>query len=70
MGKTEKATAVLIEALNNENLMVRVHALNSIEVIGGEVAEAAVPKVKEMIGTRKGRDYDIRAGRRLIALYE
>jgi len=70
LGKTEKATAVLIEALNNENLMVRVHALNSIEIIGGEVAEETVPVVKKMIGTRKGRDYDIRAGKRLIALYE
>lgn len=69
-GKTEKATSVLIEALKDENMMVRVHALNSIEIIGGDVAKAAVPTVKEMIGNRQGRDYDIRTGKRLIALYD
>ena len=50
--------------------MVRVHALNSLGIIGGEVAKASISTVKQVIGSRKGRDYDIRAGLRLIALYE
>jgi hypothetical protein len=69
LGEEATATTVLIEALNSENMMVRVHALNSLEIIGGDVAKAAIPKVKQVIGDREGRDYDIRAGKRLIEVY-
>ena len=69
LGESGKATYVFIDALNDKNEMVRVHAMNSLEIIGGEVARAAIPKVKEVIDGREGRDYDIRAGKRLIEIY-
>lgn len=70
LGESEIATPVLIEALNEDNLMVRVHALNSLEILGGEVALASIPKVKELVKDRKERDYDVRAGMRLIEIFE
>ena len=69
LGKSEEAIPVLVQALEEENLMVRVHCLNSLEIIGGEVAKAAIPKVKDLVKDRKDRAYDIRAGKRLIRLY-
>lgn len=69
LGAQNEATPALIDALKVENEMVRVHAMNSLEVLGGEVAKAAIPQVKEVIAGREGRDYDIRAGMRLIELY-
>jgi hypothetical protein len=69
LGEEKVATIAFIEALNSDNMMVRVHAMNSLEIIGGDVAKAAIPKVKEVIGSREGRDYDIRAGKRLIEVY-
>ncbi len=70
LGESAKATPILIEALNEDNIMVRVHAMNSLEIIGGDVAKASIPTVKKVLGTREGRDYDIRAGKRLIEMYE
>lgn len=70
LGKTEIAIPVLIEALKEENLMVRVHALNTMEVLGGDVAKAAIETIKREITNKEGRDYDVRAGKRLIQLYE
>jgi arylsulfatase A-like enzyme len=69
LGAASTAAPVFIEALNSDNMMVRVHAMNSLEIIGGDVAKAAIPKVKEVIDGRQGRDYDIRAGLRLIEVY-
>jgi len=69
LGESQASIPVFIEALNSENEMVRVHAMNSLEIIGGDVAKAAIPKVKEVIDGREGRDYDIRAGLRLVELY-
>lgn len=70
MGESAAATPILIEALNEDNLMVRVHAMNSLEIIGGDVAKASISTVKKVLGTREGRDYDIRAGKRLIEMYQ
>ncbi|WP_296635623.1 sulfatase-like hydrolase/transferase [Polaribacter sp.] len=42
LGKSKLAAPVLIESLKDDNLMVRVHALNSLEVIGGNVAKSAI----------------------------
>lgn len=70
LGESDLAGPVLIEALNEENQMVRVHAMNSLEILGGDVAKASIPTVKKVLGTREGRDYDIRAGKRLIEMYE
>ena len=70
LGESGVATPVLIEALNEDNLMVRVHVLNSLEILGGEVAKAAIPKVKELVDGREDRGYDIRAGKRLVEIYE
>ena len=69
MGETTKAIPVFISALDEENLMVRVHVMNSLEILGGEAARAAIPKVQEVLAGREGREYDIRAGKRLIELY-
>jgi len=69
LGKSTTVISVFIEALNSENEMVRVHAMNSLEIIGGDVAKSAIPKVKEVIAGREGRAYDIRAGMRLIEIY-
>ena len=69
LGKTSIATPILINAVSNTNLMVRVHALNSLEIIGGDVAKAAIPTITEMLKGKTGRDYDVRAGKRLVALY-
>ena len=69
LGESTIATPILIEALNEDNIMVRVHAMNSLEIIGGSVAKASIPTVKKVLGTREGRDYDIRAGKRLIEVY-
>ena len=70
LGNSNDATTVLIAALKEDNLMIRVHALNSLEIIGGEVAKATIPAVKQMIGNREGREYDLRAAKRLIELYD
>ena len=69
-GTSIEAATVLIESLNEENQMVRVHAINSLELIGGEIAKRAVPTIKKMIGNRKGKDYDLRAGKRILAIYD
>lgn len=50
--------------------MIRVHAMNSLEIIGAEVAKTSIPKVKEVLGNREGKDYDLRAGQHLIEMYE
>jgi len=70
LGKTSIATPILINAVSNTNLMVRVHALNSLEIIGGDVAKAAIPTITKMLKDKTGRDYDVRAGRRLVAIYK
>ena len=69
LGEHSVAIPVFIDALDSENMMVRVHAMNSLEIIGGDVAKAAIPKVTEVIAGREGRAYDIRAGMRLIEIY-
>lgn len=69
LGESQIAIPVFIDALNSENQMVRVHAMNSLEIVGGDVAKSAIPKVREVIAGREGRDYDIRAGLRLIEIY-
>jgi len=70
LGESKIAIPVFITVLKDENLMVRVHVLNSLEIIGGEVAKAVIPAVKILVGNRNDRAYDIRAAKRLIALYE
>ena len=69
LGSSEISIPVFIETLNSDNQMVRVHAMNSLEIIGGDVAKATIPKVREVIADRDGNDYDIRAGLRLIEIY-
>jgi hypothetical protein len=53
--------------------MVRVHALNSLEIIGGEVAKAAIPGVKALEGqfddATHNKGYDLRAAERLLQVY-
>ncbi len=69
LGATEQAIPVLVNALDEENLMVRVHALNSIQILGEDVAKAAMPKIREIVESGEGRSYDLRAAQRLVELY-
>ncbi len=69
LGENENAVPVLISALDEENLMVRVHALNSFHILGEETAKAAMPKIKEIVKDKEGRSYDLRAAERLVELY-
>ncbi len=71
LGSSDLATPVLVEALSVDNVMVRVHALNSLEIVGGPVAKAAIPKAQAMIAAAdpKNRNYDIRAARRLVEVF-
>jgi HEAT repeat protein len=69
LGESEKAIPVLIDALDEGNQMVRVHALNSLYILGGDVAKAALPKVKELVADQEGRNYDLRAAQRLLEVY-
>lgn len=73
MGASSIAAPVLVEALNDDNEMVRVHALNSIEIVGGSVAKAALPKAKEMYAliseATYNKGYDLRAAQRLLEVY-
>jgi len=69
LGEQKQAIPVLADALDEENLMVRVHALNSIHTLGEEAAKAAMPKIKEIVENGQGRSYDLRAAQRLVELY-
>ncbi len=69
MGDSKSGGPALIDALNEKNEMVRVHAMNSLEILGGDVARLSIPKVLEVVGDREGRAYDLRAGKRLIEIY-
>ena len=69
LGESKKVTPVLIEVLDSDVEMVRVHAMNTLEIIGGDVAKSALTKVSEVIEGREGRAYDIRAGKRLLEKY-
>jgi N-sulfoglucosamine sulfohydrolase len=64
-----RAVPVLVAALEEENLMVRVHALNSIHLLGESVAKAAMPEIKKLVEEQEGRNYDRRAALRLVELY-
>ena len=70
LGASDAAIPVFIAALDSDNEMVRVHALNSLQIIGGEVAVAALPKVKEVVAAKpEGRGYDLRAAQHVIEVY-
>lgn len=69
LGASDAATPVLIAALDHENLMVRTHALNSLYTLGGDMARAALPKVKAITESKEGRSYDLRAAERLLEVY-
>lgn len=69
IGESKAATPIFIEALGEKNQMVRVHALNSLEILGGDVAKAAIPRAKELIGDRDDNSYDLRAAIRLVEIY-
>jgi N-sulfoglucosamine sulfohydrolase len=69
LGESAAATPVLIAALDHENMMVRTHALNSLYILGGEIARAALPKVIAITESQEGRSYDLRAAQRLLEVY-
>jgi hypothetical protein len=70
LGASDVAIPVFIAALDSDNEMVRVHAMNSLQIIGGDVAIAALPKVREVVAAKpEGRGYDLRAGQHLIEVF-
>ena len=69
LGERAAATPVLIAALDHENLMVRTHALNSLYILGGDIAREALPKVIAITESEEGRSYDLRAAQRLLEVY-
>jgi hypothetical protein len=73
LGYRSTAVPVLIGALDVDNEMVRVHALGSLDILGGEAAKSAVPRVRQLIsdGREAGynSNYDIRAAERILEIY-
>lgn len=67
LGEKKKCVAALERALDNDQLMVRVHALN-ILLLQGEDARPASGKVKLLLIGKddKDRSYDLRAARHFI----
>lgn len=68
IGEIEEGISAIEGALKVDNLMVRVHALNSLAIIGDD-AKVTMASVQEMLGDREGREYDIRAGKYLLGLW-
>lgn len=70
LGETSLAMSVLIEALrDHKNERVRLHAMNSITSIGGELAKSAIPIIEKIIENREERDYLKKQGSFLIQRY-
>lgn len=70
LGKNNTALPALEEALKNENLMVRVQALNVLENIGKD-AFPSVLTIKKMVAENpESNQYDIRAARRVVEKLE
>ena len=71
LGDKEKSIATLSRALQNEQEMTRVHALNVLKLIG-EDARPALASAKALVASRDPEDnsYDMRAALRLIELLE
>ncbi len=67
--KQQEALPVLLAAVEHENLIVRVHALNSLYILGGDMARAAIPKAQAIADSQEGRSYDLRAAQRLLEVY-
>lgn len=68
--EVDEALSTLIAALDSDNMMARVQALNVLELMG-EAAKPALNKVREIIPEDpQNRNYDIRAGRRLLDKFE
>lgn len=69
LGSQEEAVPVLLDAVDSDNLMVRVHALNSLYILGGDIARAAIPKAQAIADSQEGRSYDLRAAQRLLEVF-
>ena len=71
LGDKEKSVKTLSQALENDQEMARVHALNVLKLIG-EDARPALASAKELVASKDSEDnsYDTRAARRLIELLE
>ncbi|MGV3504502.1 MAG: sulfatase-like hydrolase/transferase [Adhaeribacter sp.] len=68
--RKEQVLPILTKALQSDNLLVRVQALNVLEYMGQEAA-GALPAVKDMLQQRgKNGEYDFRAARWLISKLE
>ncbi len=70
LGETSLAGPVLIEELRDyKNERVRLHAMNSITSIGGELAKNVIPIIEKIIENREERDYLKKQGSFLIQRY-
>jgi len=70
IGNRQDAIAILAKALDSENLMARVQALNVVDLMGTQ-ATPLLPKIKEVLETsKKDTEYDARLAKRIISYYE
>ena len=71
VGDKKKSVATLTKALQNDQEMARVHALNVLKLIG-EDARPALASAKELVASKDPEDnsYDTRAALRLIEILE
>lgn len=69
-GETDKPVQALTEALEEDNMMARVQALNVLETIGDK-ARPAFENIKALIKTdQKDSDYDVRAAKKILEMAE
>lgn len=69
LGETDQALTILREAVQHHQVMVRVHAINVLELMGTK-ARPVLPVVKKQIEQMEDNDYDERAALRLVAQLE
>ena len=71
LGEVSIAKPIIIEALKDEsNEKVRLHAMNSITNIGGQLAQTTLPIIEKIIEKRENKDYLKKIGNYLIETYK
>ena len=69
LGERGLPESIIVKALQDKNQMVRLHAMNSLEAIGGDLVKFATPTIKKIIKNMNAKDYDGRVGKYLIDRY-
>lgn len=71
IGAGQEATDAIVDVLTSENLMARVQAINVLDVYP-EAGKGAKEEVQKLVNSvdENNRNYDIRAARRLLEIWE